>query len=261
MRTLAIILFFFLASLHGGSIVTDFRRDIPAMWKCWSLRYTADAQTVQETPYCMEGETPIILVHGYLNTNTGWVDFRNALKNQKLGPVYAPVLHSSAQDIRRSAHRIAEVIEAVREENGDRPVILIGHSMGGIISAYCTQHLTPRGSVKGVITLASPLRGTKTATLAFGKAAHQMQCQSRFLESLCAQIRYQPKARYICLGSSADEVVRPCQHSFFKDPGNDPSCHLYQDVGHQSFLFDEKIIADVISMIHALNDSCGSDHP
>ena len=255
------ILLLFHALCYGGSIVNDFRRDIPSMWKCWSLRYTGNAETTQESPYSMEGETPIILVHGYLNTNTGWVDFRKALQKENLGPVYAPILHSSAQDIRKSALQIAEVIEQVREENGGKPVVLIGHSMGGIICAYCTQHIAPSGSIKSVVTLATPLRGTKTATISFGKAGHQMQCDSRFLNSLCAQLNYQPKATYFSLGSTADEVVRPYQHSFFKDPDDEVYFHLYTDVGHQSFLFDEDVIKEVISMIHTLDDPSSSNHP
>ena len=246
---------------YGSSIFSDFRRDIPAMWRCWSLRYTGSAEATQESPYSMEGETPIILIHGYLNTNTGWLDFRHSLQKAHLGPVYAPVLHSSAQDIRKSATQIAQVIEKARNENDGKPVILIGHSMGGIIAAYCTQHIAPRGSVKGVITLASPLRGTKTATVAFGKAGRQMQCNSRFLNGLCAQINYQPKATYFSLGSTVDEVIRPYNYSFFKDPDDEIHFYLYKDIGHQAFLFDEDVTKEVISMIHTLDDPGGGNHP
>jgi len=256
-----LLLFFTQSFVYGGSLVNDFRRDIPAMWRCWSLRYTGTQETTQESPFTLEGEAPIILVHGYLNTNTGWIDFRKALEKEKLGPIYAPTLHSSSQDIRRSAIEIAQLVEEVREQNDGKPVILIGHSMGGIICAYCTQHIAPRGSVKAVFTLASPLRGTKTATLGFGRAGSQMRCDSRFLKSLNAQLTYQPKAAYFCLGSRSDQVVRPCRNSFYKEPDDEIHFHLYTDIGHQSFLFSEDVMRDVISMIHTLDDAGSGNHP
>lgn len=262
MRRLSVIIFLFLAyPLSAGSVINDFRRDLPAIWRCWSLRYAGGADIKQETPFCMEGDTPIILVHGYLNTNTGWIDLRKKLEEAGYGPVYAPTLHSSSQDIRQSAFQIGEAVEYVRQENGGKPVILIGHSMGGIIAAYCAQHVAPEGSVRAVVTLGTPIRGTKTASIAFGRAALQMKKDSHFLTRLCAQICYQPKAEFFCLGSKADEVVRPFDCSFYKEPDNDRHFHLYADVGHQSFLFDETVANDIVSMIETLDDAGRRNHP
>ena len=247
--------------VFGDSIFSDFQRDTPALWRYCLLRCLGSYETSQKTPFTMEGDTPIILVHGYLNSNIVWIDFRKALEQAKLGPVYAPTLHSSVKDIRRSAKEIARLVENVREQNGGKPVILIGHSMGGLVSSTCAQFYTPPGSIKAVITIGSPLRGTKLAPLGYGKAVHQMQCGSPFLKKLNAEIMDHPQATYFCLGSANDQVVRPYQNSFYKEPDGDSHFHLYTDIGHLSFLFHEDVINDLISMVHTLNDASSGNHP
>lgn len=260
-RSLIPPLLLFPCLLNGGSIFNDFRQELPAVWQSWSHRYTGNPEDCDERPFCMEGTTPIILVHGYLHNNSGWLPFRKALQKENLGPAYAPKLESSAQDIRKSALEIAQLIELAKKESGCSQVILIGHSMGGIICAYCAQHYAPKGSVKAVITLASPLRGTKTASLGFGRAARQMRCDSRFLKALGAQMIYNPKTEYFSFASTSDPVVRPQENAFHKEPDDTVHFHLYKDLGHLTFLFEEDVIRDVISVIHTLDDSRSGDHP
>ncbi|NGX58307.1 MAG: hypothetical protein K940chlam3_01212 [Chlamydiae bacterium] len=260
-RSLILSFLFSTQLLQSGSIFDDFRKDLPAAWRSWSQRYAGTEEDSSERPLSMEGSLPIILVHGYLNTNSGWTAFRRAFQKAHLGPVYVPRLKASAQDVRYSAQQIARVIEVVREETGFDQVILVGHSLGGIICAYCVQHLAPEGSVKAVISIAAPLRGTKTAAIGLGKAAHQMRCNCRFLKYLTAQMRYHPKSTYYCLGSSSDQMIRPYQNAFYKDPDDLIHFRLYNDIGHQTFLYDEDVINDVISMIHTLDNPGSRNHP
>ncbi len=200
------------------------------------------------------------MVHGYLHDISGWMKFRDSLQKAELGPVYVPRLTHSSGDIRYSSEEIASVINYVLRETGKDQVVLIGHSMGGIVASYCAQHYADEGTVKAVITIGTPLQGTRLANLGFGKASRQMSYNSPFLKSLTAQMNYNPKTEYFCLGSTKDEAVKPYRNAFYKKPDDLVHFRLYDNVGHQSFLYDDDVINEVILMIHTLDNRRGGDH-
>ncbi len=265
-RYIALFVILLAFSTEGNSapyfqkVVSELSHDIPSIIKCWTHRYFDPIDQHSEFPTDMEGEIPIILIHGYMHDISGWKPFRNALQEVGLGPVYVPRLTNSSGDIRYSAKEIASVIRYILEQTGQSQVILIGHSMGGIVAAYCTQHYADEGTVKAVITIGAPLQGTRLAHLGFGKASRQMSYRSPFLQKLTAHMTYNPKTEYYCFGSIVDEVIKPYQNAFYKTPDDLIHFRLYSDVGHQSYLFDEDVINEVILMIDAL-DNGGGDHP
>ncbi|MCB1148563.1 MAG: alpha/beta fold hydrolase [Chlamydiia bacterium] len=230
--------------------------DVSGLYRCWKLKWKSVFVNYPVLPESLEGGTPVLFVHGYMHNNTAWIEFRKACEESGMGPIFTPSLRRSMDDIRASAFEIARWVRIIKKVTGKNEVILVGHSMGGIVSTYCAQHLAEPGSIKAVITLGSPLKGTHVASFAIGKAAFQMQKDSPFLTALMANVTENPKTRYICFGSRADEAVRPFESAFINDP------HVvYDDIGHSSMLFHEGVIRDVLSMIQTLDQRARSDEP
>lgn len=233
-----------------ASYVTN---DIDAILRCWKLRWAGIISKSSPMPNQWSSKTPIILVHGYGHDNTGWTEFRKRLEGAGLGPVFAPTLSRSFDDIRYSASEIAAWVKMVKMLTQKEHVILIGHSMGGLASSYCTQNLLEQGCIKAVITLATPFQGTKVASLGFGKAAFQMQPEHPFIKGLSTQIRTRPKTRYICLGSRVDEAVRPFTAAFAHGLESADSI-LYDTVGHSQMLFSNHVFSDVVQLVTSLEE-------
>ncbi|GEM_PF-2251928 len=235
-----------------------FASDIPAMWRCFKMRWMAYFRPHPPIPFHINGKTPIILVHGYMHDNSVWEDLRLTLKNAAVGPVFSPSLSRSIDDIRKSAREVAIWVQIAKKTTGCDSVILVGHSMGGLASAYAVQHYLDEEDVIGVITLGTPHHGTSLANIAIGKAAFQMRTESAFVSGLRNNIQLNPKTEYICLGSLADEAVLPASSCFLYKEGEGVGI-TYDHVGHNAMLFDERVAEDVVSMIQTLNDRRGSN--
>src|SRR5690606_4003673 len=109
---------------------------------------------------------PILLVHGYLNNSSAWSHYLDVLPKQGLGPVYAIDLGHPFLPLSAYAHKVKEKAEEIRKQTGRGDLVLIGHSMGGIVSSLYAAKLAEKGSVTDLFTIGSPLSGAPMAAMA-----------------------------------------------------------------------------------------------
>lgn len=76
-------------------------------------------------------------------------------------PVYSS--QDTCSGVNLGAGRLAQLIQRIVDESPDSPIVLIGHSMGGMVAAYYLSALAPQDALdrtQAVITVDSPLQGT-----------------------------------------------------------------------------------------------------
>src|SRR5260221_11174004 len=95
----------------------------------------------------LDSKTPILLVHGYRQNQMDWIWFRAQLKNQQVGPVYSINLSPPTASIADLAQLIQKKVKSIQEETQQSQIILIGHSMGGLVSSYYAEFLASPGKV------------------------------------------------------------------------------------------------------------------
>ena len=125
---------------------------------------------------------PLLLIHGYQCNRGFWFWLRSRLEaagwtvaTHNLEPVWAGI-DDYAPGI---ARRIDEVLAAT----GAARVILVGHSMGGLVlRAYLRR--CGGSKVARIVTLGSPHQGTRLARLGLGRNAQQMCIDSPWLAAL-----------------------------------------------------------------------------
>ena len=182
------------------------------------------------------GKTPVLLVHGYLHNGSGWVYHKRRLKAAGFDSVHTVNLGKNPFS---SITDYAEVVKAKAEEiaaaTGRTDLILIGHSMGGLVSSYYATMLAPKGTVTNVVTIGSPLGGSPLALCACGKNAREMETDSPFLQELKAEIS-QSSTRFHHIGSEADPIVPG--HRAVAETGH---CFLINDLGHLGLLFSPRV--------------------
>jgi triacylglycerol lipase len=123
----------------------------------------------------------VLLQHGYLHNGAVWQPLARALSKRgyRVFTIDQP-LHASIDDM---ADRLASRIESICAKTGERQIILIAHSMGGLISrAYLRRYGDAR--IRRLITLGSPHRGTYHAYLAFRANGKQMRPNNDWLNEL-----------------------------------------------------------------------------
>lgn len=147
-----------------------------------------------------EADVAVVMVHGWQTLGqilqggdndknqvlcTGWIDIMSMFQHASEG--HWPALREAADlftfrynsDYRivRSGEKLATAIEALHDE-GYANVILLAHSMGGLVSVEARQRLDHPEYLKGIVTLGTPFMGgivdcVSTLTLSFPEAPEE----------------------------------------------------------------------------------------
>ncbi len=149
------------------------------------------------------GRTPIVLIHGYRCNRGTWVRLHAALRRAGW-PVVTVNLEPPGASISSFSKQLARRVDEVLLESGAERVILIGHSMGGLVARHYVARFGD-GAVRAVITLGTPHHGTEIARLGFGECAREMQPGSDFLRELPKSI----PVPLVSIYSAHDNFIMP----------------------------------------------------
>lgn len=129
-------------------------------------------------------QRPIILVHGYGCSRGVWWKIRREL--EAAGHTVASVsLTPPYTSIGKLVPQLAARIDQVRAATGAQQVILVSHSMGGLVGrSYLSRHGI--GQVAKLITIASPHQGSELSRIGFGQNSREMESGSLWLRDLAA---------------------------------------------------------------------------
>jgi triacylglycerol lipase len=188
------------------------------------------------------GSTPLLLIHGYLCNRGAWWWLRRRLKAAGFH-VATLNLEPPLGSIEGFADQLHTRIEALRAETGAERVVLVGHSMGGLVArAYLARHGADR--VAKLVTLACPHHGTWLARHGLGKDARQMETDSGWIHALPT-----PDLPMLNIWSLADNFVAP-QNSSRLAGANEI---LLTDTGHLAMLFSPFISDSLVRELAPLH--------
>jgi triacylglycerol lipase len=95
----------------------------------------------------------------------------------------------------------------------DRPIDIVGLSMGGLVTRYYLQRLGGINRVQRFIAISSPHRGTWTACTLWGKGCVQMRPGSAFLEDLNRDSDVLKKLNFTSIWTPWDFIIVPASSS------------------------------------------------
>lgn len=195
---------------------------------------------------------PILLVHGYLHNSSAWLYMKRRLKAEGFGPLYTINLGSPLHSIEEYAEQVKEKAQEIARQTGRSDLTIIGHSMGGLVGSYYAANLAPQDTVKNVITLGSPLNGTKLAGIGIGECAKEMRYQSNFVKALNEAIS-RVSTRFFNITSQSDLIVVPNDSAKFSDPKCESNA--IPDLGHISYLFSDSVADNVLDYLQRSSHS------
>ena len=177
---------------------------------------------------------PVLLVHGYGCNRGIWWWMRRRLEAD--GQVVATLsLEPPWGGIDEFAAQLHARIEAVCAATGAPRVLLVAHSMGGLVSRACmARHGAAR--VAGLVTIATPHGGTAIARLGLGRCARQMELKSSWVSDLSGRRVTVP---FVSIRTPQDNFVMPQDTQRHPDAVDEP----LPGVGHMAALFDRRALA------------------
>jgi triacylglycerol esterase/lipase EstA (alpha/beta hydrolase family) len=134
-------------------------------------------------PQPVHAALPVVLLHG-VGCNAGvWAGFRREFKIRDGRPLYALSYGPPLGSIEDFADQLAARIAAVQAATGAAQVILVCHSMGGLVArAYLRRYGAAK--VRRLVTIGTPHRGSMHAWFMFGQSLAQMRPGSAWLAEL-----------------------------------------------------------------------------
>lgn len=156
-----------------------------------------------------KGGRPILLVHGYLNNASAWTHYLKVLPEKKLGSVYTIELGHPFLPLSEYAQKVKKKADEIRKETGQDGLVLIGHSMGGVVSSLYATKLAEEGRVTHLVTIGSPLNGCPFAEIAgLGPNGREMRPGSPLLAEIREGLEGKKNAiQMFHIGSDADTLV------------------------------------------------------
>ena len=192
---------------------------------------------------------PILLLHGYSHNQSAWVALRLRLRRAGFGPVYSLSLGPTSRSMKKLSQEVDQMAQSIEKETGVKELILVGHSMGGIVAAYYNEELAPHGKVSHLITIGSPLAGSRLATLHANEGMREMWPGSPFCETLRGKIKENHYTRYCQVASRFDNIVYPYHSSLLE--GESENQLLLPATGHMGLLLSPQVARQIITWLQA----------
>jgi pimeloyl-ACP methyl ester carboxylesterase len=141
----------------------------------------------------------------------------------------------------------AELGDAIDHASGScKRMLLIGHSLGGLLARMTLQSSSPPRAVAGFVSICAPLHGSWRARLAPHDSLRNLAPDRRLFADLAStshRLRSLGDA-VLTIGSRFDSFIAPFDSAFID--GWERLC--LDDVGHVGSLFDERVHERVIAL-------------
>lgn len=207
-------------------------------------------------PAKSDSDTAILLIHG-LGRNIGdwhWLRKQFELTNSWVYTVALKPPLAGIDEIARES--IIPKITAIKQQSGCKNIILIGASMGGLVASYYKEYLDHDNDIKGIITLGSPLHGTRVAVAKAGTNSRQMCPDSKFLQDLRAHMNKRPQY-YYQVASKFDEVMFPWDSALLENSSKSQQ-FILQLEGHLGLLHNIDVAAKLNEWVTQIQARVGS---
>lgn len=160
---------------------------------------------------------PVVLAPGAVGQDLLYWNVMQWRLEREGHPVYPLTFpRFSFGDHRESARLLAEKVEEVRASEEADQVILVGHSMGGLVARWYLRYLRGSRDVAQLVCLGTPHQGTWAAYVGLPlKGARMVRPGSMFLEKLNDGGRA-PDVPLLNIVSRFDTVVLPWRNALLK---------------------------------------------
>jgi len=189
---------------------------------------------------------PIVFVHGFLCNGAAWWWMRRALAKHGIKRCYTLNLEPIFGNIDNYAQQLKQRVDEVRNETGVERIVVVAHSMGGLVARSYLQNLDGKDCLAGLITIGTPHHGTALAALPVAENIRQMELNSSWLSALNATESEPSTVPVISIYSAHDNIVSPQSSAKLIHAEN----FFLSGVGHVAMLFSRDVANLIATFIN-----------
>lgn len=188
-------------------------------------------------PEARPGDTVVVLVHGFCASAGVFRPLRARLERET-GACVATFSHAPGVGIRRIARSLAELVSRIPEQTH---IIVVGHSLGGVVARWYVQEMGGYARIDRTISLGSPFGGVDVPRYLVGADLHESSTLLRRLR----EGAHRCDVPHTSVVATEDRLV----------VGMKTACLGVGDVvvlekrGHNALLFDEEVAGLVIDRV------------
>ena len=151
---------------------------------------------------------PVLMVHGLYHNASAWYLYKWWLRRRGYEKVFSWSYNTIKYDFWELADQLRDVVREAAGLCGGEPVILMGHSMGGLLVRAAIADPETAESVSAAVLLGTPNQGSKLAALALGRLGRSIFHGGPLIERLNA-MPSPMKMPKLNLYSPLDNMVLP----------------------------------------------------
>lgn len=209
-------------------------------------------------------KTPILLLHGSGFNESEWILGRQFLKKEQCGSVFSLNYDGLASNDPAkgiddyAAEKVRAKILEIKKLTGLSRIILIGHSMGGMIAGYYAEHFAAEDNIKVeyVMSVATPWQGVSLLDRFAGndtaKRYKQMSVNNDLRRNLVAtalQSERTGQRKYYSIGSTTDLMVPAPASNLTEDPRRQ---RTFSYLGHYGLIVSPRLWLQVRSWLDGI---------
>lgn len=192
---------------------------------------------------------PVVLVHGLYHNPSAWILFRRRLRRAGFDNITTMSYSSFRFSFHELRDQLGGIVSDVSHENQGRSVILVGHSLGGLLCRAYVETSNSSSSVAAVATLGTPHQGSKVAALGLGKLAQSLIYRGPLIRDL-EEKRKPSQIPRLAFTSPLDNMVLP--HEALRVPFEGWRLLETRPISHVGMLYDPGTARSVISALKSV---------
>ena len=186
---------------------------------------------------------PVIFIHGYFQNRSNFWWLARQFEKASLGPLFG-FNYPWIESIDDSSRRLGKFVDSVCVETGETRVILVAHSLGGLIALEYAHSPAGVGRVAECITVGTPHGGVMWRGPIPGRAGRELRAEAPFVRERRTR---QVPAPTLSVYSTHDNIVHPPSTSELASRGGRDLA--VDGHGHLSLLYSRDVAHALIGFI------------
>jgi triacylglycerol esterase/lipase EstA (alpha/beta hydrolase family) len=190
---------------------------------------------------------PVLLVHGVYSNAGVWYRLLRHLARRGVENLFTVNLEPPLAGIDYFAKQLAARVTEILRLTGAGKVVLVGHSMGGLVARAYLARLGGAPRVARLVTIGSPHHGSELARIAPGQCGAEMIPGTAWLAALEASDHGAPAVPTLSIFSRHDNMVAPQDSAMLVGARNLPLDRF----GHLELLLSREVFRIVAEEVEA----------